>query len=79
MPRSKTLEVQKEHKIDVPLLVKLSQAQSARLEELCSRLGRSKSELVREAIMALLGVYYGKGQEDALAQTMDKGVAGREH
>ncbi|GAJ20645.1 unnamed protein product, partial [marine sediment metagenome] len=47
--------------------------------ELATKLNRSQSELVREAIMALLGVYYGTRTEDALAEAMDKGVARGKH
>ena len=65
--------------IDVPISVKLSKAQKRKLDELSVGLNRSLSELVREAIMALLGVYYGGETEDALAEIMDKGVARRKH
>ena len=77
MPRQKTLEFAKGH-ADVIISVKVSQAQKKQLDKLAGETGRSQSELVREAIMALLGVYYGKGTtSDALAQTVDPGVAGR--
>ena len=39
------------------LLVPINLTQNERLTELAHRLGRSKSSLVREAIMALLGMY----------------------
>lgn len=65
--------------IDVPISVKLSKAQKEKLSELALKLDRSESELVREAIMALLGVYYGRETKDALAETVDEGVAGGEH
>jgi len=65
--------------IDVPISVKLSRAQKRKLDELSKDLGRSQSELVREAIMALLGVYYGETTPDALAKVVDEGVAGRKH
>lgn len=66
--------------IDVPISIKVSKAQKKKLDELSVSLDRSLSELVREAIMALLGVYYEtKETEDALAETMDEGVAGRKH
>ncbi|GAI79860.1 unnamed protein product, partial [marine sediment metagenome] len=45
--------------IDVPISVKISRAQKEKLSQLSQKLNRSESELVREAIMALLGVYYG--------------------
>ena len=63
--------------IDVPISIKLSKAQKKKLEELSKSLDRPLSDLVREAIMALLGVYYGK-KENALAKTMDEGVVRRE-
>ena len=62
--------------IDVPISVKISRAQKEKLSQLSQELNRSESELVREAIMALLGVYYGRTTtKDALAKTVDKGVA----
>ena len=76
MPRPKTLEFMKDH-TDAVLSVKISQAQKRQLDKLIDQTGRSQSELVREAIMALLGVYYGtETTEDALAEVVDKGVAG---
>ncbi len=65
--------------IDVPISVKISRAQKEKLSQLSQELGRSESELVREAIMALLGVYYGTRTKDALAKAVDEGVAGRKH
>jgi len=78
MPRRKTLEFMKDH-TDALISVKISQAQKKRLDKLVDKSGRSLSELVREAIMALLGVYYGTATKDALAETLDKGVARRKH
>lgn len=63
----------------VAISVKISKAQKGKLDELAAQLNRSQSELIREAIMALLGVYYGSRTKDALAETMDKGVARRKH
>jgi len=63
MPRSKSLTLTKDH-IDVPITIKISRAQKSKLDELAHQLNRSQSELVREAIMALLGVYYGTRTED---------------
>ncbi|GAI88987.1 unnamed protein product, partial [marine sediment metagenome] len=71
--------VMKDYTDVVPISVKISTAQKKKLDELSSRLNRSQSELVREAIMALLGVYYGTATKDALAETLDKGVARRKH
>lgn len=78
MPRQKTLEFMKDH-TDALISVKVSQAQKRQLEKLADETGRSPSELVREAIMALLGVYYGTTTKDALAETVDKGVARGKH
>lgn len=78
MPRPKSLSFMKDY-IDVPISVKISRAQKEKLSQLSQELNRSESELVREAIMALLGVYYGKGIEDALAKAVDKGVARGKH
>lgn len=64
--------------IDIPITVKLTKAQKEKLDELALKQGRSQSELVREAIMAMLGVYYeATKEEDALAEAVDEGVAGR--
>lgn len=57
MPRPKTLELAKDH-TDVLVSVKISQAQKKQLDKLVDETGRSQSELVREGIMALLGVYF---------------------
>ncbi|GAI25858.1 unnamed protein product [marine sediment metagenome] len=78
MPRPKTLELAKDY-TDVLISVKINQAQKKQLDKLADETGRSQSELVREAIMALLGVYYGTATKDALAETLDKGVARRKH
>lgn len=78
MPRAKALDLTKDY-IDVVITIKVSRAQKKRLDLLCEQLGRSQSELVREAIMALLGVYYVTGTEDALAETLDEGVARGKH
>lgn len=65
---------------DVIISVKVSKAQKRQLEKLFRETGRRPSELIREAIMALLGVYHGKTRtEDALAKTVDKGVVGGKH
>ncbi|MBA7553326.1 hypothetical protein ES705_45916 [subsurface metagenome] len=64
----------------VPISVKISTAQKKKLDELAKELNRSQSELIREAIMALLGVYYGKiRSQDALAKAVDEGVARGKH
>lgn len=68
MPRSKTLECVKDH-TDALISVKVSQAQKRQLNKLARETGRSPSELIREAIMALLGVYHGATTEDALVET----------
>ena len=78
MPRPKSLTFKKDY-IDVPISVKISRAQKEKLSQLSQELNRSESELVREAIMALLGVYYGTTTKDALAETVDKGVARGKH
>ena len=57
MPRPKTLELAKDY-TDVLISVKISQAQKKQLDKLANETGRSQSELVREAIMALIGVYF---------------------
>lgn len=57
MPRQPSLDIVKTGKLTVPLLVFINDTQSERLVALGKRLGRSKSSLVREAIMALLGMY----------------------
>jgi len=57
MPRPKTLELAKDY-TDVLISVKISQAQKKQLDKLADETGRSQSELVREAIMALFGVYF---------------------
>jgi Arc/MetJ-type ribon-helix-helix transcriptional regulator len=60
----------------VPISVKISRAQKERLDQLCEQIGRSQSELIREAIMALLGVYYGQTTEkNALGKAMDERLA----
>jgi predicted DNA-binding protein len=61
----------------VPISVKISRAQKERLDILCEQTGRSQSELIREAIMALLGVYYGQTttEENALGKAMDERLA----
>jgi len=75
MPRPKSLTFKKDY-IDVPITIKISAAQKKQLDELATQLNRSQSELVREAIMALLGVYYGTtATKDALAKTVDPGLA----
>jgi Arc/MetJ-type ribon-helix-helix transcriptional regulator len=62
----------------VPISIKISRAQKARLDDLCEKTGRSQSELIREAIMALLGVYYGQTtEENALGKAMDERLARR--
>ncbi|MBA7593185.1 hypothetical protein ES703_00102 [subsurface metagenome] len=79
MPREKPLTLTKDH-INVPITIKISAAQKKKLDELATQLHRSQSELVREAIMALLGVYYAKiRSEDALAKAVDEGVARGKH
>jgi predicted DNA-binding protein len=61
----------------VPISVKISRAQKERLDILCEQTGRSQSELIREAIMALLGVYYGQTttEKNALGKAMDERLA----
>jgi len=44
----------------VSISVKISAAQKKKLDELADKTGRSQSELVREAIMVLIGVYFNK-------------------
>jgi len=63
--------------MNVPLSVKISPAQKQRLNQLAADLNRTPSDLVREAIMALLGVYYGEiiTEKHPLATPMDEGVA----
>lgn len=78
MPRQKPLEFMKGH-TDALISVKVSKAQKRQLDKLSRETGRKPSELVREAIMALLGVYYGTTTKDALAETMDEGVARGKH
>ncbi len=78
MPRPKTLECMRDH-TDILISVKVSQAQKRQLDKLTDETGRNISELVREAIMALLGVYYGAATKDALVETLDEGVARRKH
>ena len=80
MSRPETLEIMQDH-TDALISVKISQAQKQQLEKLVDESGRTLSELVREAIMALLGVYHGTEttKEDTLAETLDKGVAKRKH
>jgi len=78
MPRQKTLEFMQDDHTDALISVKISQAQKKQLDKLVDESGRSLSELVREAIMALLGVYYAR-TEDALAETLDKGVVKGKH
>lgn len=78
MPRQKSLTFKKDY-IDVSISVKISRAQKEKLSQLSQQLNRSESELVREAIMALLGVYYGARTSDALAKIVDKRLAGGKH
>jgi Arc/MetJ-type ribon-helix-helix transcriptional regulator len=59
----------------IPISVKITAAQKRKLDELCDEFGYSQSELVRAAITALIKEHYGRGTEDALAKTMDEGVA----
>jgi predicted DNA-binding protein len=54
--------------------VRLTQAQADQLKALSDSTGRSESELIREAIMALLGVYHAEAS-DVLAETPHEGVA----
>jgi predicted DNA-binding protein len=62
----------------VPISIKISRAQKERLDQLCEQTGRSQSELIREAIMALLGVYHGARttEENALGKAVDERLAG---
>lgn len=57
------VKVMKDYTDVVPISVKISTAQKKKLDELALKLNRSQSELVREAIMALLGLYYSRKQE----------------
>lgn len=74
----------KDYTTVIPMTFKISIAQKEKLNELATELNRSQSELIREAIMALLGVYYGREieeeqskAEDALVEVVDEGVVNR--
>lgn len=74
MPRVKGSRYPKSVEDSHLLAVRVTMAQAEKLRELAALTGRSESDLVREAIMALLGVYYAE-KADVLAEAPHEGVA----
>ena len=52
-----TKSISEESREDVTVSVRLTSAVGQQLEEIANEMGRSKSDIIREAILILIGMY----------------------